>query len=350
MKNHRYISIKYYFAVFNLLILLIRPAMAEQMARSIGIRYSDSVGDIADEYCSFDLVGLSLASIERDTLKITFTTREPLPANPPRGNSWIGLYMDMDLDGSTGLSISGIGTDMAFSVETVRGKWEATVGKMGTLANSYDFEVSDLTFSGNRTSFTVTSNIFQDYPSPVLAAWSHCSGEFLDEIDGMATKPLELFGQEGTNGHKGISFKKSMDIPSGHYDTALLPIDDATKEVILDIEVKKANLHRRWLSTVELRLNDNGNNRRANFRVAASVSKKDKSVIRIHIDGDSEKPHYMNRPYKGNFQLKVLFTDSDEMEFYVDGKLFERHKKAFSISGAKLFMCSTTADVNISIL
>ena len=327
---------------------------SQEVTQSFGGRFADPAGDTEGENAGdFDLTGLKLHTDGSSSLSATIVTQTPIAPKPKAMRSWYGLYLDLDRDSSTGLSMSDNGMDVVFSIEASGGnkdpQWKLTQNTMSEFAKAYKFNLESFSITGNQAKMTVTSKAFAKHPVPIVSVWSHRSGQFMDNVEALKNSPLELFPQTGSGKHQiPFTIQKSFDVEAGKYSQPRLPIYDDTKEVDLNISIRRPYVNK-WLSCVQLRLYDAKEERQAEFRIALSVQKKDASVVRVHIGGESEKPHYPKRPYVGEHHLKLIFNDSGEMEFYVGGERIETHRKTFSIAEARLHVCSTETDVKVTI-
>lgn len=158
-----------------------------------------------------------------------------------------------------------------------------------------------------------------------------------------------LFGSvnsEPTYVERGEEF---FDPGPGQIQKERLTADDALSRVILDIEVKKANLHDEWGSAVQVILGDKSNESRIIFRIIHSGKRKGKTAVRVNIDGESEKAHYLDeigeRDYVGKHRLILTIDENSVMHFEANGVLIEKHEKKFEIENAIVSAVGTNANV-----
>jgi|GEM_PF-4700558 len=349
-----------FFAAYWIVSAAVLDASGVEVSR--GIAFTDPAGDVESSNRSkgyLDFTGLYLSSEGDHTLRFSIETREPLPERPQNDRTWIGLYLDLDMDPATGRTTGDLGADVLVALESVPGvsgyEWRLSTATVSEVARQYDFKATLDSRTGRRLNITLTSpDAFKYYPQFNLQVYSHERGTWHDSFDRIGLAPIALFPitHLAINTPKTVVLKRHFTPRGGYYEDVSVPITDHTREVRCDLNIRAAHIDNEWKSTFTIRLEDREKDQRVEFTLALSVVDRVRGVARIRRGDDSLQPHYLeglsNPKYVGQHQMILRFREGT-VEFEIDGKVLERHPKDFTVHSAELVAVGTNVAVELAI-
>lgn len=344
-----------------IVLILCNPLLAA--TTSHGTYHEDPTGDThgndpADTY--FDIIAASVETKGTDTLRFTIETQEPIPDRPENKRTWIGLYIDLDKDAGTGLPSDLMGTDFIATLQSAPDgethKWEASIATPSPIGRQYAFTSKLISKESNSFTIEVTSpQAFTDYPQFVMQMYAQKEGIWVDRIDELGTLPVTLFpvSSKAINYTESTQLTRTLVAEAGYIQRVHIPATNKTKEIRCDLEIKSANKKGNYTNYVRINLKDRTKKDIIKFRLANSKERKNKAVVRIYNDGESDAPHYLknsNNPnFVGKHTMVLRILENGTAEFEIDGHVLERKKFTFNIESAEIRAGSCTAIAEIAV-
>ncbi|MBC2602764.1 hypothetical protein [Puniceicoccus vermicola] len=345
-------------------LILARVLMADPVETSRGEVFADPGGDAkgVDESNGFmDFTGLQVYGKGDQTLLFNVETRDPIPDKPTRHRSWIGLYLDLDKDPDTGLSVKGIGADVVLALESRNGKdgyeWIVNVETVSVVGRKYEFTPKLILRNGNRLIMQLHSpDAFQYYPQFNVQGYTHEEGTWCDYLEAISVTPLVLFPvtDKAINFTETLNIELLLDPRPGRIQKMPLNVNRPVEEIRCTVDVRKAPRHERWMSTFQINLDDQQGDKILDLRISASAEEHTVMIggVRTRPGKSWELTTLTNSPnprFLGKHELVLRFLSNDRIRCDVDGVDLGEYPLRSTVRRVEMVSVGTVARAELAI-
>lgn len=312
---------------------------------------SDERGDAKFErgepLAAFDLISVTFEGLPENQLKITFTGDGPM-SDKGTTYSWFAVWLDLDVDTTTGDKFSDVGCDIILAAEAVRRseEWTGEITAKSEVGREFPVKFVKIWPDGNSVHVIYQSDLFEKYPIFRAAAFAHHDGSFSDDMYGGRMNYIKAFDATATSVEAPDPFalKKVLAASYGKkrgHKIALTPRD---RRISITVTPRKLNDGPKFDPKIEFSVTSEDSSCAHIRLIRRETSNVFESLIRTKLGGGSHCEIDLNGRYETNEPLLLEFQwDEDEANLMVNGETVGTVPISFPPVSASIFTYSTEA-------